>query len=263
MFTAYFDESGTHAEASTVVVGGYVASIENWEKFENLWAELLSRESIKILHRTDMERLEGEFAGWDKARQIKTVQDANSIIKRFTAAGVGGAVIQSDFNDAMPGVLKRAFGGAYGWLVHESLVGIAQWAETNNCRSAIQFVFEAGAKGRRQVERMMSVLYDDPKIRGQLRLGGWSFVKKDKLKPLQCADWFAYELYKHMDNRVVAGPRKPIRKSALDLFRLGTDSAHYWDKQRLENWLGKAPRLIKMLDDRERALRSIGREDLI
>jgi hypothetical protein len=32
MFSAYFDESGIHADASNAVLGGYVATVKNWKR---------------------------------------------------------------------------------------------------------------------------------------------------------------------------------------------------------------------------------------
>ena len=246
-------------------MGGYVSSIKAWESFYSAWSELLNQENVTTLHRVEVENFTAvkKFARWDREHQVEIIKKAHLIIKQYTEAGVGGAVIQSDFDVAMPDVIKRVFGGAYGWLVQESLVGVAKWAAENHCKGPIQYVFETGAKGRHQVEHMMPVLYDDLRIRQQLRIGGWSFLPKENVKQLQAADWFAYELYKQMDNRIVNGPKRPIRKSALDLFRPGIDKAHYWDKQRLQKWGEKAPRLIRMLEDREKALLSIGRKDLI
>lgn len=263
MFSGLFDESGTHADASAVVVGGYVATAEDWQKFGQKWSILLSREHIKILHRVDLENFSGEFEGWKRDRQIKVIKIAHGIIKTCTTIGIGGSVVQADFDAVMPGVVKRAMGGAYGWLIQESMVGVAHWAAQSNKDPTVQYVFEAGAAGRHQVEHMISVLYDDPKMRQLLRIGGWSFQSKENLQQLQSADWFAYELYKQMDNRIVKGPRRAIRKSAWDLFRPEIDNAHYWDKTRLQKWVEKSGPVIKMFEEREKALLSIGRKDLI
>jgi hypothetical protein len=98
-----------------------------------------------------------------------------------------------------------------------------------------------------------------------LRIGGWAFFPKLCAVQLQAADWFAYEVYKHMDNRVVAGVRREIRKSAWDLLRPSVDIAHYWNMERINKWLvdATAGGLIKVLEDREAMLRTRGREDLM
>jgi hypothetical protein len=106
-----------------------------------------------------------------------------------------------------------------------------------------------------------------------VRINGWSFVPKyhdpkcgtKGTIQLQSADWFAYEVYKHMDNRIVAGVRKPVRKSASDLFRPGIDVAQYWDVARINRWVATMIEggFIKHLEDREQVLIAAGHGDLI
>jgi hypothetical protein len=46
--SAFFDESRTHTDSSTVVVGGYIASAEQWEAFRREWQTLLSKSRCYI-----------------------------------------------------------------------------------------------------------------------------------------------------------------------------------------------------------------------
>jgi hypothetical protein len=273
IFTAYFDESGTHDSASNIVVGGYIATAKRWKLFRRDWLKILAREKVKVLHRTDLESGHGEFKGWTDERRLSVIRDCHQVIKKYTEKGIGAAVIAEDFKKNMPEVIKHAFGGAYGWLTHDCMVGVGHWAINSNQKGFVQYVFEAGADGRHEVERMFSVLYQPPAgappsrydWRKVLRIGGWSFLYKPCAIQLQAADWFAYEVYKHMDNRVVAGIRRDIRKSAWDLFRPGIDQIQYWDRARINDWVLKATAdgAIRIFEEREAYLRSQGREDLI
>ncbi len=172
-------------------------------------------------------------------------------------------MIQADYEAVMPPVAKRAFGTAYGWLVHECIVGVGHWATKQGHKEPIEYVFESGARGRQAVDRIFKSLYDDSKFREMCRIGSWRFVSKHDAVELQSADFFAYEVRKHVVNRIVdASPRRPIRKSALDLFR-PSDQAHYWDKARFRRWVEKSVPFISILEERERTLRNLGRPDLI
>lgn len=266
MFKVFFDESGTHANSSAVVVAGYISSEEQCEQFDREWTQLLRQERVSALHRVDIENFRREFAsnyGWDRARQVRVLQAAHDIIKRRTTIGTGGALIQADYEAVMPLVVKRAFGTAYGWLVHECIVGVGHWAERDKHPSLIQYVFEAGARGRHHVDRIFKSLESDPKYRHLCRIGGWAFLSKDSALELQAADFLAYEVHKHVVNRIVASPaRRPIRRSALDLIRRG-DQVHYWDAARFRRWVESAARFISILEDRERNLRALGRANLI
>jgi len=42
LFTAYFDESGTYLGSGAVVVGGYVATVEQWQHFAREWNYILA-----------------------------------------------------------------------------------------------------------------------------------------------------------------------------------------------------------------------------
>ncbi len=262
IFTAYFDESGTHENSSNVVMGGYIAKVDQWTEFAREWVRMKHEESVNIFHRVDMEHFSGDFKDWSKERLIRCLHNGHEIIKRRTNIGIGGSVLHADFDEVMPDVIKRAFGGPYGWLAQECLVGVGHWAVEHSRPDPIQYVFEAGARGRHQVDRMMKILSEEPFYRKLARIGGWSFQSKECVIQLQSADWFAYEIYKHVENRIVDGPKRPIRKSALDLMR-PREKPHFWDRDRLAKWIAKAASLVDQLECREAALRSIGREDLI
>jgi endonuclease YncB( thermonuclease family) len=81
------------------------------------------------------------------------------------------------------------------------MVGIAHWAVDYRETRLVRYVFEAGAIGRRQVEKMLAVLYKDPRYRELCRIGAWSFAPKTDFLELQPADFYAYEIYKHMDTK--------------------------------------------------------------
>jgi hypothetical protein len=48
MFVAYFDESGTHGESKALVVSGYVASTDQWSKFDAEWKWAIAAEGLSI-----------------------------------------------------------------------------------------------------------------------------------------------------------------------------------------------------------------------
>jgi len=275
IFTAYFDESGTHGGSAAVVVGGHIGVVKKWKELGEIWdTHILKREGIKVSHRVDLENFKGEFLGWKRDRQIKVVRRAHKIIKKYTeiGAGISQAVVPADFEEVIPDVVKRAFGGAYGWAAHDCLIHVSKWADTHGYREPIHWVFEAGAKGRHQIDRMFGVLVNPPPgaqpsrlVQEKLRVASWTFSPKEYVCQLQAADFYAYESYKEIDNRtIIGGARKrDIRKSALDLFRPGQDLRFYSEKEHLQRWVDDSGDIIKTFEDRERMLRDVGREDLI
>jgi hypothetical protein len=55
MLCTYFDDSGTHANSSVVVIGGLIGTTEQWKIFNRGWAALLDmprpgKPSLKLFH---------------------------------------------------------------------------------------------------------------------------------------------------------------------------------------------------------------------
>jgi hypothetical protein len=184
MYTAYFDESGVHHTSSAAVVAGSLSTDDRWVDFEREWQNLLATEVVKTLHRAHLENFRGEFrrdAGWDEKRRARLLCIAHDIIKRHTIFGVGRAVVRADFEKAMPSAVRTVFGGPYGWLVQDCVVGIAHWAVDKRGAELVEYIFEAGARGRRRVEKMFEALYKEDKFRDLCRIGSWKFATS--LKP--------------------------------------------------------------------------------
>jgi hypothetical protein len=99
MFAAYFDESGIHQSSEVVAVAGYLASVAQWNHFQRNWSDMLTQESIKCFHMTDLESLKGEFEGWNKARQIRVIQKAHTLINVRKEIGVAAAVAVEDHSE--------------------------------------------------------------------------------------------------------------------------------------------------------------------
>jgi hypothetical protein len=275
IFTAYFDESGTHGGSPAVVVGGYIGIVKKWKEFGEIWnTHIIKREGIKVLHRVDLENFEGEFLGWKRDRQIKVIRRAHKIIKKYTeiGAGISQAVVPADFEKVIPDVVKRAMGGPYGWATFLCTIHVSRWADDHGYREPINWIFEAGARGRHQVNRMFSLLAHPPPgarpsliVQQKVRIASLIFSPKECVRQLQAADFYAYESYKEIDNRTIVGGvrKRDIRKSALDLFRQKQDQRYYSDKDHLQRWVDDSGDIIKNFEDRERMLRDAGREDLI
>jgi|GEM_PF-675821 uncharacterized protein DUF3800 len=275
IFTVYFDESGTHGGSPAVVVGGYIGIVKKWKEFGEIWnTHILKREGIKILHRVDLENFEGEFTGWKRDRQVRVIRRAHKIIKKYTeiGAGISQAVVPADFEEVIPDVAKRAFGGPYGWAANCCTIHVSKWADDHGYREPIHWVFEAGAKGRHQVDRMFDLLVNPPPgarpspiVQQKFRVASWTFSPKESACQLQAADFYAYESYKEIDNRTIVGGvrKRDIRKSALALFRRSQDHRFYSEKEHLRRWVNDSGDIIKGFEDRERMLRDAGREDLI
>ena len=149
MIIGYFDESGT--SNPTVGVAGYFASVTQWDKFNAEWRKLLSQFGLSEFHRTDIENRHRFVSGWTTEDRNRVVIQAHKIIKKFTYIGVGNAVVKADFEEVFPPILKKFYGGPYGYYAFLCVARARNWHEKIKSQDAIDWVFEAGAKGARPV----------------------------------------------------------------------------------------------------------------
>ena len=65
-FEAYFDESGTHDDASHTFVAGFIAKQSSWLSMSNQWQRVLSKFNVESCHAKDLHNLRGEFSKWNE-----------------------------------------------------------------------------------------------------------------------------------------------------------------------------------------------------
>jgi Protein of unknown function (DUF3800) len=221
MFTVHLDES--YGAANAYAVAGYVATVEQWKEFEREWNQLCEEVNVRYIHKEELEHLWGEFRyaqDWPKEEQkqlqIKVNSRACGILLRRVNAGFGAAVCKSDWIAADKGRWASTLGESfYAAGVFACFRLIATWMEAFNRNEPMRYILEAGAEGRREVEAMLKLAENSPEAMAMSRMGGWSFeYKKDRViknvtyhrvVPLQAADFLAYEIYRHMDNRGFEG----------------------------------------------------------
>jgi hypothetical protein len=99
-------------------------------------------------------------------------------------------------------------------------------------------LFEAGERGRHQIDLAIGELYANPKYREMFRIAGWTFAPKKGPRgvvQLQAGDFMGFEAYKAAENYIAGSPRKQ-RQSFDDLLR-PHDVVLLWPELAIENWL--------------------------
>jgi hypothetical protein len=103
--------------------------------------------------------------------------------------------------DVMTGSLQSWFGGLYGWCGTHVVSVAAQWATQAGYGNPIDYIFEAGAQGRHQLDKFLGTLLQHKDARARYLIGRWDFRTKESAIQLQAADYLAYEIYKNIVNR--------------------------------------------------------------
>ena len=112
MLYAFFDESGIHAGAKILTVGGWIASQEEWESFACQWRTTLKRAGVSAFHFVDFNHSVKEFKGWTPRWKEDVLRALFSVIERRDLMGVSGAIVMDD--------LKSIIGGSSGTILHKT-----------------------------------------------------------------------------------------------------------------------------------------------
>ena len=215
MLEAYVDDSGTHEGSRAAVVAAFVASREQWARFESDWRRMLAEQGLSAFRMSDFENGWGEFRDWDPVRRQKVREFVFTTIKIRTqcrmATGIEVEAIRAvvpPSDDTRP----------YFWCVIELLKHIARWAGKYAPGQNIAYVFEDGTQGKGQIMEALDYVRRHRETWAKYHIASYAFGDKRKVVPLQAADVLAYECYKELTNRRLqpSNPR-PRRRSLVTL----------------------------------------------
>lgn len=230
MMTAYFDESGDvwkdelGKPHNFTFVCGYVARVEQWERFEIDWKLYLARYGVTAFHMKHFAHSVGEFAKW-KGREWQQTRasfmaDAAEIIRDISSHGFVALLSQGVFDQAdQKYKLREACGSPYGVTgrVCADLVrswGIRKEIDPRN----LEYVFEDRETDKGGLMRAMTQL--SPSLPNPIFRPGKD-QKPTKKCPdgkravvqLQSADYLVYEIHKMFADQVKEITSRDIRKS--------------------------------------------------
>ncbi len=111
MIQVYIDESGTHDQATIIVMAGFLSSSDHWRKFEMDWnavlnpaSELGASPQHRVFHATDCLGTNGykDFAGWSKEERNALVEKLISVVRNYPLLSFASAFALEDYNAVVP-----------------------------------------------------------------------------------------------------------------------------------------------------------------
>jgi hypothetical protein len=217
MFSVYFDASKDRHER-ILSIGGFIATVEQWEEFQREWCALLKTGPVSMMHATDLENLYGEFKGWSFEKKLQFQKIAYGIIRRRVEVGIAASVTLDAYEKEMTGDYRVTHGGPYAFCFRIALTRIREWAIRFNRTEPMNYIVESGDLGIQEAHDVFThTLHGAPKVAAKFLFGTWAEADKRKVVQLQAADVIAYEQTKHMVNRVKDGEIRAPRKSLLAL----------------------------------------------
>jgi hypothetical protein len=181
MLWAYFDESGLHkaetGKLDWLVLGGAIASEEDWEHVSIEWEAALNNFGITTFHMADFESNEGEFKNF-------SIDNHKALLNRLLE-------IQAKYVHNIFGVSNWTgrYIGPYQKIYHKNVIDILTiiWPSCEN--DLISLVF---ARHKEVSFSKIGEYFDEAQSKHQ-RFGSWTVDDPSNNPPLQMADLIAYE----------------------------------------------------------------------
>jgi hypothetical protein len=189
MFTAYFDDSGTHDGATNVVRGGLIAPLEQWLCFEADWNAILQMPQFDLdfLHMKEMKSGKGKFAKFQANLRLQA--DLYDRVQRLTKlrAKSFGCCVNADVYARVDAdyELHERLGGPFVLASRVALHKVSLWMEARHQGEAFQFVFDR-VKCWAELRRHLKEQAGQFPVPGEMR----------KMAPLQAADHMVWEMHR-------------------------------------------------------------------
>jgi hypothetical protein len=230
-------------------VGGFLADATQWSMFYEEWPLVLATRNRSEYHATDVEDSQ-RLWGWSKEQKIRFQSYAYSTVRLRANIGISSTIIKEAFDVERIRWHKIPYGKSANYLyfcVNDVIKQVTDWALERDYHSPINYVFESGDLGQGEVGYIFDELPKDLALEKERRelIGTVSFQKKRECCPLQAADIWAYENYKHMINQhmpLKPGEKKRNPREGYVLLMRGWWVKYntYWDRERLKEFADRA-----------------------
>ncbi|WP_212758294.1 DUF3800 domain-containing protein [Usitatibacter palustris] len=236
---AYFDESGTDGKSRHLCVAGYIFDRDRCAEMTFKWSRMLSEFQLPYFRMSQCapDPGNGPFARLSKAQRIDVATRAIDLIKSHAIQGVAVSV-DKRFAHLIP--TYGYYRSPYTFACWHVLMAVRRWMQKAHFKGDASYFFEDGHQSQGEAHRLMSAIFAEPLLKAAYRASSFGFGKKEEMRPLQCADIYAWHWSKRLKNldRGISKHRADFN-SLLDIAHLGS---HYDEKMILS-----FPETIKQL----------------
>jgi Protein of unknown function (DUF3800) len=142
---AFFDESGLNPNSDSVLVmGGYLGSIEEWERVSDAWdACLRSSPKIEYFKSSEASTLHGQFKRFNRNDANAKSEELAKIIGNSELQGFCASVIHAWLESRDPKLAKGMVGSrTYDWGFFTATSGVLQYIEYFHPLETVDFIFD-------------------------------------------------------------------------------------------------------------------------
>ena len=216
MFGAFFDDSGTHVgggrgASPLVVVGGVVASTEQWDTLNQAWIQVLARERLPFFHLTKFKvAKDPPYVSMTEEHKTALLEELVSLISNNVTAVFSSGILRADYNAVLTQEEKDRYGDPYAMAAQLCWLLVRLWAEHEGHTDYIPFIVEKGTPNEAQLSKVFDNLEAEPVMKRLYRLDTLTPGIKQRYPGLQVADIVANSTYELADH-YKAGGRVPSK----------------------------------------------------
>ena len=241
LLTCYFDDAGG-ADHGYTVVAGWIASVEQWERFTEDWQELLTEYGLESFTMKECAQWQGPFRCWCEDQRRSFLRRACQILKTHVQYGFASIVQHAEYRAVNKlYTLKEYTKSEYALAGISTVRAAYDWAARNHPGTPMECIFHQGTKGHELLsDLILEELRFTPIFRSASEQEG-----PRPVVPLQVADFLAYEVRKvRKDDPNETRPIEKHRMSARMLISVDNDWGQFTE-QDLITMCEKHPRIEK------------------
>jgi len=240
MLAAYFDDSGTHDSSRVVVWGGFMATSEQWNAFDEAWRTKLKeplpgKPTLKKFSLSKCQGLHGEFENYSRTESDLVQNEFRQIIIDHNLLGVAFAVDRAAYDRLMTKPAIDLFGDAETMCFSACFNdAIDKSVRIFPEEEQLSLHFDQG-----RMSPKLTALVDRAKnnYSGPPELVNISFDIVGKITPLQAADIIATENYWHAQGVIDGNPEPRAH------------FAHFLERVSTSGYILDAPQIIQTMKD--------------
>lgn len=216
ILTAYFDESGTHDGSPITVMGGVMANVDQWKRFDRKFKKVKAKHRFNIFHTKKFKRRAGDFKNWTPRDCLNLIDDMAAVTQR----GFTDAVVMTLNNDEYEADYrsgekprKLRLDTKYGLCFRECLYHFMRVGLSLRHKKRlphIHVVLESGHKHTGDALRIFEEVKADFKGSDADMLETCTLADKDQSDPLMMADFISHLSYLR-ERKVLGGTAEPYR----------------------------------------------------
>lgn len=194
IFTAYFDESGTHGDTPTIIMSAWLGHAYQWRRVEKKLKPIKEKFDFKVFHFTDWKNRTGEFRGWSEQKCDALAVDLIGILEKHLTQGVTVFLEHSRYMNeykAPPVPRKMRLDSQYGVCFRACLSHIIRVVERHGNSHKLNVTIENGHRNVNDCNRIFYEFKEFWRENSKDVLGEFKIDRKDSSPPLMFADMLA------------------------------------------------------------------------